>query len=62
MQPRVTHSTASRRISFSSVFLHEQPLQLADVLVSGAQLRGRHHLLAGASGGQPRLAPSADAR
>src|SRR5215216_216017 len=29
--------------------LAEQPLQLADLLVSGAQLRGRHHLLAGAS-------------
>ena len=28
--------------------LAEQPLQLADLLVSGAQLRGRHHLLAGA--------------
>src|SRR3954462_4128984 len=29
--------------------LAEQPLQLADLLVSGAQLRGRHHLLTGAS-------------
>src|SRR4051795_9398807 len=35
--------------------LAEKALQLTDLLVSGAQLRGRHHLLAGASRRQPAL-------
>src|SRR3954453_11948031 len=41
--------------SRSRRLLAEQPLQLADLLVSGAQLRGRHHLLAGAGGSQRAL-------